>query len=266
LRGELIAGLPVRDYEGYSRQYLNDCLDTIKAFAAGRPNCFDKGLSVICVIQPGDDFDEIKEHFFPFCIVTIVRFERRFASSPAQARRDKNEVERSLIAKAKQQVKLASEVSTYLQSRSNRTPMLLPIRRFGRQELSDAVREAWLYLQTADRAGEMIEAIAAQFEEAFPFRRKAGSRSGYFANPDNIEFKAPGRDLHGTSRPDVGEHPDFCFLNGHLRIGGAIRGGFHYDCTKSGAKYSGRFDACHGQLVDRTGNPHLNVFPNDYIR
>lgn len=266
LPGELITGLPVREYEGYSRQYKNDCLDTIKAFEAGRPQCFDRGLSVICLTQSGDDFGVVRENFYPFSIVTEVKFGRRFATSPAQARRDKNEAERQIIAKAKKQVKLANEVSNYLKSRSNRTPMLLPIRRFERQELADAVREAWVFLQNADSAGQRLEAICSRFEESFPFRRKPGAKSGHFTNTKGIEFKAPGRDLHGSPRPDVAGHPDFCFFNGHLRIGGAIRNGFHYDCTKGGLKYGGTFAACHGQIVQRTGNPHLNIYPNDFIR
>lgn len=264
---EMVAGLPVREHGGYSKEYLDDCLDTLKAFETGRPECFARGLSIICFVQPSDDYLAISEHFYPFSIVSGVEFGRRFATSPSQASRDKNEAIRLLVAKAKQQVKLASEVSTYLRSRSNRTPILLPLRRFERQELIDAVREAWLFLQTAEHAGERLQAISAEFEKSYPYRRRPGAKSGYFANGRKIEFKAPGRDLHGMPHPGHTGHPEACFLNGRLRLGGAIADGFHYDCTRGeNAKYSGAFEACHGQVLERAGRPHLNIYPNDYIR
>lgn len=57
-----------------------------------------------------------------------------------------------------------------------------------------------------------------------------------------------------------------CLFNGLLRIGGAIRDGFHYDCTRSGGKYAGDFANCHNEIISKAGKPHLNVYPNDYIR
>jgi hypothetical protein len=62
------------------------------------------------------------------------------------------------------------------------------------------------------------------------------------------------------------EHNEVCFLNARVRLGGFYADGFHYDCMRRKARYEGRFANCHNVEANYTGRPHLNVYPNDYIR
>lgn len=263
--GETITGLPAIGSRLLSADYIVECFDTLEAFHAGRPNCFDRGLCVIGVAQTGESFSSVSEHFFPFALTSEVRFPRTYSSSPSQSRRDKNELSRFLEAHVKRQVRIRNDINQYLQSRTNRTPMLLPLRHFGEKELDSAVKAAWQTLPHSKAPVAELEAICKDFEERFPFSKRSG-RSGLFANSRDIWFTLPGRDLHASAHSEAIGHAKQCFLNGVLRVGAAIRQGFHYDCTKKGDKHSGTFSNCHGETVTKSGKPHLNVYPNDFIR
>jgi hypothetical protein len=261
-----VAGLPADAYNPISSGYVDQCLETMVAFHQGRPKCFDDGLSVLVLVQQGDSFDKFSAQFYPFALLRVVEFERRFSQSGAQLRRDKNEIARILEAQAKSQVALMNKVTTYTKSRVNRSPLLLPLRHFNEQELSDCVAKAWVKLQNDGANIELLDDICEVFEQSFAFAKKEGAKSGLFVNSKSIEFKTPGRALHGFVRDKNEKHRLSCFLNGLLRIGGVIVEGFHYDCTNKGKSYSGKFSNCHDIIGQYKGNPHLNVYPDDYIR
>lgn len=263
---ELVNGLPANERGDYSNDYIEECFDTLLAYHRGRPRCFDKGLVIIVFRSLGSASIKSFEHmFYPFAIVREVSLDRRVASSGAQLARDKNEVSRRTIIAAKRAVKVRNQVTTYLASRCNRTPFLLPIGHFGEAPIGEMIKEAWGILKDEDNAGLVFDKLAKEFEKQHPFIRMKRN-TGYFINAHGVEFRSPGRDLHGITHPNVDGHQERCFFNGTLRIGGQVRQGFHYDCTYKGGKYSGTFESCHGEVISREGNPHLNVYPNDYIR
>jgi hypothetical protein len=113
---------------------------------------------------------------------------------------------------------------------------------------------------------DAIMAACGRFEEDHPFQKDG--RGGIFESPKGVKFKSPPRDqFHGKrSNQKTPEHADSCFLNARVRLGGFFADGFHYDCTRGKSAYSGRFKNCHKAEADYAGRPHLNVYPNDFIR
>lgn len=267
LPGDFVSGLPFDGAGRPSASYFEDCFDTLVAFHNGRPQCFEKGLAVLALqFFGGGDFSAAASSFFPFALFKIVDHKARLALTGNQMLRDKNELIRIFSAEAKRTVKLKNRVTTYLHSRSNRTPLLLPVRHFGGDEVTDLVTRAWTSLPSATDPNGLFEQLERVFEERYPFHKKKNS-SGFFVNANSVEFRSPGRDLHGVTHANSGDHNHLCFLNGSLRIGGQIRTGFHYDCCqRDGKPHGGTFMGCHAQDLRRHGKPHLNVYSNDYIR
>lgn len=263
LPGEMVAGLPALGKPMLTNKYAEECLETIVKFYSGRQNCFKRGLSIIVVSQAGESAAGISLEFFPFSLIKEVCFPRQYSVTGAQSSRDKNELIRLLVAEAKRQTKIKNSINTYYSSRINRTPLLLPLRHFGESQLRDVIKKVWKDLPVSEDSVGVLEGACRSFEAHFPFSKKGGSKTGNFANGRDVWFSTPGRHLHG---PASLSHANICFLNGILRIGGAIEDGFHYDCTKRGDTHEGTFENCHGELVKKSGKPHLNVYPNDYVR
>jgi len=246
---------------------MEDCLDTLLSFHKGRPNCFEKGLVIIVYKDYlNQNIDKFTSEFYPFALVQEVSLNRHFARSGSKLREDKNKIKRGAISVAKSSIKIRNQITSYLQSRCNRTPFLLPIRHFGEIEVAKLIEDAWSSTTGEDNIHEKFDELARGFEQKFPFKKVKKGAAGWFENKKSIEFRPPGRHLHGVVRPNVDGHKLECFFNGTLRIGGQINPGFHYDCTNSGGSHAGQFRNCHDELVNKAGKPHLNVYPNDFIR
>lgn len=266
-KGEKICGVPSETSDPYDFDYVQYLIETLIELHKIDESCFKKGLAILAY-RPfkRKSIYKYSSHFSPFSILREVGLDRQIAKSGAQLRRDKNELNRECERASKNAIKTRNSVHLYMENNRNRTPLLLPIRHFESDELRRIVCEAWNALQSNDDVPAIFSRLEKSFEREHPFKKGKG-RTGYFVNSKDIEFKSPGRYLHGTPHLNLGEHKEACFLNGVLRIGGAIKEGFHYDCTrKNDGKYSGNFENCHGETVSKKGDPHLNVYPNDYIR
>lgn len=133
---EYISGLPAIETPRFQNHYAEECLETICAFEGGRPNCFDKGLCILAVLDGREDASKFRERFFPFALFSEVKLDGPFATSPARIKREKNQLLRQIESSAKKLLKFRNAVSAYFQSRANRTPLLLPLRHFDEPELS----------------------------------------------------------------------------------------------------------------------------------
>ena len=263
---EPVTGLQTVAKPRLTAMYAQQCIDTLKRYHSGRENCFLTGLTTIVVCEESESSLDFCAEFFPFSLVRVVIFARKFSTSHAQSKRDKNELARSIIQEVKRQVKIKNTVNSYLQSRLNRTPLLLPMEHFGESALIDAIRNTWINLPLNLDSNSILDQECTRVEKLFPFKKRANSKAGCFSNRSDVWFSTPGRDLHGTARAELVAHPASCCLNGILRFSGAIREGFHYDCTRAGGLHSGSFQNCHGEVSRKVGKPHLNVYPNDFVR
>lgn len=171
------------------------------------------------------------------------------------------------LQSAKQIRKPVGAFAGELRDRLRRTPLLLPVRHFNSAHLTRLIEETCEAVRTASDPAQAIRQACNRFEEHHPFA-KVGTRQGAFSNGAGVRFTAPGRqDFHGRrAARREGQHTDYCFLSARTRLGGPFQDGFHYDCTRGQANYSGRFRNCHGAADDYQGRPHLNIYPNDFIR
>jgi hypothetical protein len=241
-------------------QHSLDLIDTGRKFLEGRDNI--DGLGVI-IADSGQDSADVSGQFFPFALFrrTYIEPDLRMVERNSSHSRLQNKIEDSFnsLLSAKKQIK------SHIDSTARKSALFLPVRHFDAAELTHLLYSLSLY------QGPRAELRETLSQEEDKFKKKYGLkkiRRGYdrYINSKNIHFHFPGRALHGKVRYTPDHFPS-CFLNGRFRLGVPIPNGFHYDCTRiNGKKHYGTFKDCHNALGDYTGNPHLNVYPNDYIR
>jgi len=175
--------------------------------------------------------------------------------------------ERAIDAATKLQRPLQA-IAMEFRYRLRRTPLLLPVRHFNSPHLSQLLDETQRGIFAEINPVEFIRTACDRFLHVHPFTfRGRKKKTGSFDSPLGVRFTVTGRNIfHGTRRTDEGKgHTDTCFLAARIRLGGYFEGGFHYDCSRGTSKYCVKFRNCHDAESYYIGNPHLNVFPHDFI-
>jgi hypothetical protein len=269
LKGDFFTSLPLlpssdRTY-AINHSYCAELIRTLVAYVEGRPNCLDSGLGVVLVLREWETGTPFEANFWPFalCKTTPVdAITSRKAAGPHGA----NVYAATAISAAHKLRKPVSALTTEFTTRLRRTPLLLPVRHFGSSRLQDLMVEIRENVRTSASPAEAISTACSRFEAVHPYTKHG--RGGSFESAKGVRFAAPGRNEFHGSRPlkKPEDHKESCFLNARTRLGGFFADGFHYDCTHGQGPYKGRFRDCHDQEGWHTGKPHLNVFPNDFIR
>lgn len=245
--------------------HLRASLESFVNYSNKRAGCFDKGAAVVTMKYRWDTVPEIRSFFFPYAPVALLEISEPFAVSGNKAAVQANKLISDLLALARSLIRPVEYLSAELRSRLKRSPILLPLRRFDAPELVSLLDEVSDHMTRASN-GDFIRAACDRFEQSYPYQR-AGRRTGKFVNPRGVDFSMPGRALHGNLwEGERKDHTEFCILNSRIRLGAAYDGGFHFDCTARGKAYAGDLDNCHDAREPYRGRPHLNVYPNDYIR
>jgi hypothetical protein len=246
--------------------YCRELVDTLARYVEGRSDCLEDGVGVVLLTRPWET-QSFENEFWPFAICIETRIDEPLNARGEAARRAANAYASAALNAANQMRKPVGALAGELRARLRRTPLLLPIRHFNSIYLRDLIQETRAAVRTASDPGQVIRQVCSRFEEHHPFA-KVGRRQGAFSNDAGVRFTAPGRqEFHArrTAKRE-GQHNDHCFLNARTRLGGPFQDGFHYDCTGGRTNYSGRFKNCHNAEDDYRGRPHLNVYPNDFIR
>ncbi|NII74839.1 hypothetical protein FHW84_003435 [Dyella sp. SG562] len=152
--------------------------------------------------------------------------------------------------------------------RANKTPLLLPPKNFKGDELIPMLREVEGILLRDTDCQSAIRRCSDRFAKNYGYKPDSQATDA-FLDHSNVVFKAPGNDKHGFVRRLAGDHGHMCVLSARRRLSGAFDPGFHWDCTnkhKPRTNLSGEFHSCHGPMREETGNPHLNIAPNDFVR
>jgi hypothetical protein len=245
-------------------EHLEANLESIVQYSREREDCFDNGVAVIVLKYKWDNFGT-QPFFFPFAPVAVLEISEPFAQSGNRAALQANKIISDLFTLARSLIAAVDFMRSELRARLKRSPILLPLRRFDAPELISLLQELADGMRGA-RANEFIRQACGRFEQAYPYQR-AGNKTGKFVNTRGIEFSMPGRALHGNIwSGERGDHNYFCFLNARLRLGAPFNDGFHFDCCNDGKPYVGNFDNCHDATARYRGHPHLNIYPNDFIR
>jgi hypothetical protein len=271
LRRDHFVGAPLRltPQQTYmvDHEYCSDLTETLVAYLEGRrENVAEKGVGVIVLFREWEKPDQFECDFMPFAISEFRKVSITTIKQGEHLRRAINTYADVCIAAIALLRPPINALNLEYERRLRRTPLLLPIDHFASDHLTTLIGNTAAVIKEADIPAAAISAACAQFERHHPFQRSGSG--GVFCNSGGVNFKAPGRNAFHGKRPVMlaGEHNEYCFLNARFRLGGYLADGFHYDCTKGDSNYSGRFSTCHLKYDAYRGNPHLNIYSNNFIR
>lgn len=278
LKGQAIFAAPLRrNIAGNYSVAQSDCekaLGSIKKAIVGDPASLNDGLGVVVLRRPWED-QRFAELFFPFGLVRHV-----VTAAPVQRGRLAREVANSTAKAVAQSIRSLLEpigaVKNRFDTTSGRTRMLLPLKNFQCPVLRDEILDLSRQLPTAADPKALLRNFDDRLDASVPLRRDA-AKGSYFEDGKGTWFKTPGRALHGkvwleqlaTGHAKVSgadAHGDSCHLSAKLRLGGVIADGFHFDCTAGNGRLAGDFEICHAFTARFRGDPHLNIYVNDFIR
>lgn len=272
--GELVC-MPLRHgASAYDQRYLGQFIEDF----AGRverdkdSKLRDTGFAAI-YIQLHTEGDRLLEQvFFPSTLTWPIDW-RIEHGTPTTQRRSINALVVRLAEAAASAKRAIEALSKEANERANKTPLLLPMKNFRSAILEERARALGAAVGAALDPEAAVREFAADFELTHPstaeepegHRRK---RSFGFTDDRGIFFRSPGRDRHAFARiAPGGEHPPACLLSGRRRLGAPYDPAFHYDCSRAGgATLDGAFHGCHEPPSPRSGNRHLNIAPNDFVR
>jgi hypothetical protein len=267
LPNDVFTGVPLYPSSGNAYVVTNEhCRDLILGLARyveGRPNCIENGVGVVLALRAWER-RSFRTTFAPLALCTEPRLDLPIKIQGEAARQVANQYATDVLASAERLRRPVRALMVELEVQLRRTPLLLPVRHFGSLHLDALLVEVSRTVEAA-KPDEALRAACDRFRSEHPFN--ASGRGGAYVNPVGVKFAVPGRnDFHGRRRSIEAPHNERCFLGARIRMGGYYVDGFHYDCTRGKSNYAGQFANCHDEVGDYKGRPHLNVFPNDFIR
>jgi len=224
----------------------------------------EKGCGLVVLRSPGVNIDSVLAEFHPFALPTIVELPVPTVTIGKLGSEWFNKMASRIEGNLRGLRTAIRAISTELEARRNRTPLLLPMRNFASAALRAEISTLYAALSTHPDPRDRIKSACQRIEESHPFTKQRGR---FFLDEKGVRFQAPGRALHGFKVAMGSGHLEQCLTNEHLRLGGGIPRGFHFDCTiGEKGNLSGKFPNCHDTVTLATGRPHLNIYPNDFVR
>lgn len=232
------------------------------------------GCGVLLLSPSGYDTTEILNLLAPFAAILKIDLPVPVHTHGRPAQMQANQISTELRAATPKLVRAVNAMNSELETRPNRTPLLLPLRNFDGRGVADEIRSLSLSLPLEERPSEAIAAACKRIEATYSFDKAKDCSARCFIDDRKVEFRPPGRANHGMAASAEPPHNATCFLNGSFRIGGRYNRGFHYDCRhrlstgkRNKAKVlKGSFFDCHDDEDEYVGEPHLNIAPNDFVR
>lgn len=178
----------------------------------------------------------------------------------------------SLIAEVEKYVSLAKKLVQCLavefSSQDRKTPFLLP----ESLSSSDLARAFYgRFDELVEHGHHEIKRARSEFVRDLGVVAASSSSRTLFRSPGGLEARPceRGGARHGVPKLDPTKgHFVNCCLGSVLRFGIPFDFRFHYDVlARGGANVQNQeLPDCHGMRCERTGSPHLNIYPNSYIR
>ncbi len=236
------------------------------------PTLVKQGCGIIILAPEGYDAGPSEALFKPFALVRAAILPTPVLTNGRPGEMCGNQIARALRDVAAPLGRAVTAMNTEVRARLNRSPLLLPIRNFESELLQEVVLELAVTLPRAKDPNTTIAAACCRIEQEFPFGKIGGSSRRCFMNGKEVQFRPPNGALHGVAASSDPPHNRDCYLNGLLRLGGSYDPGFHYDCIRDRSEgrrripLVGKFYDCHGSFRPQTGDPHLNIGSNDFVR
>lgn len=169
-----------------------------------------------------------------------------------------------LILRESKALRSIVNVISFETDRTNKTPLLLPIRNFVGRGLSDLIGSLYSELPRSDDPQALINSAVKKFLSAHPPVKPPTSPKPCFSD-GVLYFKSPGSDRHGYYRHlSQNAHEPSCLLAARSRLGGNYKYDFHFDCETVRGNLKGAYPNCHNDNV-RPQKSYLNIAPSDYI-
>jgi len=244
--------------QAYRAKLLRECSRWVEA------KDLDDSFSISLLYAQGEDkhVQRLIDDFFPFALACEFQ-PLQIVQKPNLMQREINALVSRLVplcAKLRTQTKI---IHDHMTSRVRHTPLLLPPRNFGNQELFDILRELQSAAPHRHPLENLIKVVIGKFNKAVD--RQLVSNERHYMNAEGLVFVAPRYDqFHGFARKNG--HPLSCYLRGRARLGGSYNPKFHYDCIPSKGKLKEAYGSCHLQAVSVCSDKHVNIAPNDYVR
>ena len=203
---------------------------------------------------------------FPFADTNAVAFDQK---PPARVSESVNKAIHELRVQLANASRSLNAIEKEVRSRINRTPVMLPLRAFGYDEIDDLLKGVGTNVLAAGDPFSAVKKEVEGFCRRHPRRSFSHDPKKHFVNPKGVVFRTPAGRPHGTLDPDFhGDHGVQCFPRSRLRLGSSFDPAFHYDCCASGrGALPASWIGCHGQIIAIKGTRrHANVYPNDYVR
>lgn len=162
-------------------------------------------------------------------------------------------------------------INNYILADGNRSPLLLPVKNFNSQTLTQSLDHLTQELSDGIHLKDekLIELVSKLKEPTKAQQIELSGRRVRAFIGNGIIFAFPGRDLHGYLHREarIPPHRPLCTLKNNWRLGIPIYRGFHYDCTSSkpGSKIDRELLNCHSGN-ENPDQIHINIYPSDYLR
>jgi len=269
LRGTEFTGIgldPIGGKYEINAEYCDELIETAVRYVENRPESVSDGLGVVLLRRPWESRNfEFK--FSPFALCVSADVDVLLREQTEGRKRSANEYADIAIDLAQKLERRQREVSRYFTDQLRRTPALLPKQNFKSKHLTDALDKIFNELKKNEPVHEIVDRAMAEFISRHP--RNRDGKGFKFEDDAGITFKSPPRTgLHGDNpmSPSDKGHKKECFLTCRVRFGGSYSERFHYDCTRNGKQLIASLFNCHDEFKDYKGDPHLNIFPNGFIR
>jgi hypothetical protein len=256
-------GVPYRS--GEVRQLVN----VFESYVAqeGEKESGDIAFAVF-YIRNGYSDEVIRKGLFPFVLTVPVDLELIY-NEKTGFRQSKNELAQLLNRLSTEARETLMIIHRELIEQRQRTPWLLPVRNFRSKHLVKYLYELQDLLPFNSQKINIFDRITNAFRHHHPPQKAQDGHAKdrrYFVDDAGIEFKPPGRDLHGFHRPSEG-HNEICVVSSRRRMGVPYHRAFHYDCSKGNGPTQALLHSCHSEQVAQIDSEeHINIATNDYTR
>lgn len=200
--------------------------------------------------------------FFPYASVRSFQLPD-VSLGPNALRMALNKFEKAILREAKALRNIVNVVS-FETDRTNKTPLLLPIRNFVGRGLRELIDDLYSKLPRSDDPQGLIGSAIKKFLATHPAVKPPSSPKPCFSD-GALYFKSPGSDRHGYYRHlSQNAHDPSCLLAARSRLGGNYKFDFHFDCEPVKGNLKRAYPNCHNGNV-RPQKSYLNIAPSDYI-